>query len=255
MTQIEKILTLAVSQIGVKEIPAGSNKVKYNTAYYGRVVSGSAYPWCCAFIWWLFNECGLSNLFVGGSKTAYCPNVEKFYKSIGQWHSTPKVGDIVLFDFTGKGLAGHIGIVEKVNADGSIVAIEGNTSLTSNDNGGSVMRRTRKRGVIRGFARPQYDGATTSQPQATTKPQATTTSNKGVKTVNVTLNQLSKGDKGKQVKTLQRLLQGFGYSVGSYGIDGDFGNATLTAVKNFQKDNGLTSDGIVGSNTWNKLLK
>ena len=27
---------------------------KYNTAFYGREVSGRAYPWCMAFIWWVF---------------------------------------------------------------------------------------------------------------------------------------------------------------------------------------------------------
>lgn len=45
---------IALSQVGVKEVPSGSNKVKYNTWYYGRVVSGSAYPWCCVFVEWCF---------------------------------------------------------------------------------------------------------------------------------------------------------------------------------------------------------
>lgn len=49
-----KLVKIAESQIGVKESPAGSNKVKYNTWYYGREVSGDAYPWCCAFVEWCF---------------------------------------------------------------------------------------------------------------------------------------------------------------------------------------------------------
>lgn len=44
-----------------------------------------------------------------------------------------------------------------------------------------------------------------------------------------------------------------GYSCGSSGADGDFGNGTLTAVKNFQSANGLTVDGICGANTQAKL--
>ena len=37
----EEILALAKRQLGVREEPMGSNRVKYNTAYYGREVSGS----------------------------------------------------------------------------------------------------------------------------------------------------------------------------------------------------------------------
>lgn len=49
-----QLVKIAESQVGVKETPSGSNKVKYNTWYYGRVVSGSAYPWCCVFVEWCF---------------------------------------------------------------------------------------------------------------------------------------------------------------------------------------------------------
>ena len=40
----ERIVSAARAEIGVKESPANSNRVKYNTAYYGRAVSGSAIP-------------------------------------------------------------------------------------------------------------------------------------------------------------------------------------------------------------------
>ena len=40
MATAEKILEIARSQIGTKESPAKSDNVKYNTAYYGRAVSG-----------------------------------------------------------------------------------------------------------------------------------------------------------------------------------------------------------------------
>lgn len=148
---------MAASQIGVKENPANSNNVKYNTEYYGREVRGSDYPWCCAFIWWVFKSCGASKLFYGGKKTAYCPTVENYYKQQGKWFKTGKPGDMVLFDFTGKGIAGHIGIIEKVNSDGSYTTIEGNTSSGNDANGGAVMRRIRYKTSIRGFARPDYN--------------------------------------------------------------------------------------------------
>ena len=252
----QTIINKAVSQIGVKEHPSGSNTVKYNTAYYGRSVSGASYPWCCAFVWWVFKECGASELFYAGNKTAYCPTVETYYRSVGQWYtSNPQAGDLVLFDFTGKGVAGHIGILEKVNADGTYSVIEGNTSTASNDNGGSVMRRCRKRSTIRGFARPKYTsgGKIVSYNNTNNTQNATTT--KGGKTVNVSLSVLNQGTKGKQVKTLQRLLTTLGYSCGIAGVDGDFGIATYKAVQAYQKNHNLTTDGIVGAKTWESILK
>ena len=79
---------------------------------------------------------------------------------------------------------------------------------------------------------------------------------KGENTVNVTLDVLKKGSKGEQVKTLQRMLCAMGYSLGAKKpVDGDFGTKTDAAVKSYQKNNGLTVDGIVGEKTWNKLLK
>ena len=49
-----RLMEIAASQVGITEYPANSNKVKYNTWFYGREVSGSAYPWCAAFVCWCF---------------------------------------------------------------------------------------------------------------------------------------------------------------------------------------------------------
>ena len=64
---------------------------------------------------------------------------------------------------------------------------------------------------------------------------------------------LRRGNKGQFVTLLQTKLKNAGYDLGKYGIDGDFGSATLAAVKAFQKDHGLTVDGVVGKNTWAAL--
>ena len=82
-----------------------------------------------------------------------------------------------------------------------------------------------------------------------------TKENKGENTVNIELYVLRHGSRGAQARTLQTLLIGYGYTCGSWGADGNFGTATETAVKNYQRDNGLSVDGIVGTNTWSKLLK
>ena len=65
---------------------------------------------------------------------------------------------------------------------------------------------------------------------------------------------LKNGSKGDSVKALQILLNGYGYSLGSYGVDSDFGSATENAVEAFQEDNDLSADGVVGPKTWAKLL-
>lgn len=57
---------------------------------------------------------------------------------------------------------------------------------------------------------------------------------------------LKKGDKGEAVKTMQTMLIACGYDCGSTGADGDFGKNTEAALRAFQKDKGLTVDGIYG---------
>lgn len=84
------------------------------------------------------------------------------------------------------------------------------------------------------------------------KKTETANNQKGMIEVNVSV--LKKGAKGNQVKALQTLLIGYGYSCGGYGADGDFGDATDKAVRAYQKAKGLDVDGIVGSATWNSLL-
>jgi N-acetyl-anhydromuramyl-L-alanine amidase AmpD len=58
------------------------------------------------------------------------------------------------------------------------------------------------------------------------------------------------GDSGAKVRAVQSQLNESGAGIA---VDGAFGPATATAVKNFQTANGLSADGIVGDNTWNKM--
>ena len=62
---------------------------------------------------------------------------------------------------------------------------------------------------------------------------------------------IKKGSNGDIVNYLQYKLFSRLYNPGT--IDGIFGNKTFEAVKQFQKDNGLGADGIVGPKTWSKL--
>ena len=69
------VLQIAEWQLGVVEMPTNSNTVKYNSAYYGREVSGSGYAWCMAFVWWVFREA------VGLCKAASCTAFVNRYKA------------------------------------------------------------------------------------------------------------------------------------------------------------------------------
>ncbi|MGI6498572.1 MAG: spore cortex-lytic enzyme [Oscillospiraceae bacterium] len=59
------------------------------------------------------------------------------------------------------------------------------------------------------------------------------------------------GSSGDVVRTIQTKLKNWGYYFGA--VDGIYGSATTKAVQYFQRQNGLTADGVVGSATMKKL--
>lgn len=65
--------------------------------------------------------------------------------------------------------------------------------------------------------------------------------------------QIAQGDpknNTEYVKGVQQALLWLGYNIGPAGVDGDFGYSTGQAVVAFQKNHGLTQDGVVGKNTY-----
>lgn len=168
----KSVLSVAQSQIGVKESPANSNNVKYNTWYYGRKVSGSAYPWCAVFIAWCFNDIGILSNIGGVKNKAYCPSYVEWAKAQKRWDKKPSKGALALFDWNHDGVADHIGIVESIKNSSTIVTIEGNTSYGNDSNGGEVMRRTRYVGDVLGYIHvtiyePTQDNAKVPSPVGT----------------------------------------------------------------------------------------
>lgn len=144
----DNLLRIAVGQLGVTEWPQNSNKVVYNTWYYGRQVSGSAYPWCMAFVQWCFNQNGTPLPF----KTASCSALLNWYNvnQPKQVVNNPQKGDVVIYNFS------HTGIIESSTAS-TITVIEGNTTSNnsgSQSNGGGVFRRTRNKSTVKAFIRP-----------------------------------------------------------------------------------------------------
>ena len=68
---------------------------------------------------------------------------------------------------------------------------------------------------------------------------------------NIVLGLSKYGSRGEEVKQIQTKLKRWGYYKGS--VDGIYGSGTLSAVKAFQKKNGLKADGIAGTKTLNAM--
>lgn len=155
----QALIAAAEKYIGTKEAPAGSNNVVFNTRYYGRAVSGSAFPWCCVFQWCLFQDAGAPELFYGGGKTASCTTLYNWYRRQGRTVEKTELrpGDLVFFVFDGnkRGVMNHIGLCVAVEP-GYVTTIDGNTGTDSEADGGAVMRRRRALKYVGGAARPAY---------------------------------------------------------------------------------------------------
>lgn len=162
MPRASELLALARAELGVRESPAGSNNVKYNTAYYGREVRDTAeakYPWCVVFQWWLFRQDGAADLFYGGGRTASCSALLGYAKSHGLFVSGDyRPGDLVFLRFSRTRTSPeHIGMVQEVRSNGDLVTIEGNTGVGSDANGGQVQQRVRPAWQALGGYRPAYE--------------------------------------------------------------------------------------------------
>ena len=70
----------------------------------------------------------------------------------------------------------------------------------------------------------------------------------------LTLPEISMGDEGEAVRSMQGLLILRGYYCGCYGADGEFGSMTRLALADFQLDNDLEPDAVCGKLTWGRLI-
>ena len=79
------------------------------------------------------------------ARYAYCPYIVSDARN-GRYGlavtGAPTPGDLVVYDWQRDGTYDHVGLVESGNSS-SWTAIEGNTSVDNNSNGGQVMRRQR----------------------------------------------------------------------------------------------------------------
>lgn len=156
MPTADQVLDVARSQIGTVENARGEQKYG---AYYG--LNGPA--WCAMFVWWCFGQVPGGTALI--PKTAYTPTFYAWFQQHGQASRTPVKGALVFYDWPDSvARVQHVGIVEAVNADGSITTIEGNTTsgqAGDQSHGGGVWRRRRSTSAVVGYGLPAYSGAPT----------------------------------------------------------------------------------------------
>ena len=139
-----KIIDIATHEIGTKEWPADSNKVKYNDWFYGSKEYPLTAAWCGTFVSWCYYQAGIPLHkidFLRGY--ASCPYAVNHVSIWGKIVTVPQPGDVVFFDWNGDGKFDHTGLFVKDNGKGLFQTIEGNTGFGNDSNGGCVMSRER----------------------------------------------------------------------------------------------------------------
>lgn len=133
-----KALANALKDVGIEESPFGSNRQKFGE-WYGL----NGYPWCAMAVSKWYSEAGSKAFFRGlRSAWAYWPeNMGRAHQYGMTITTNPEPGDIVVYHIA----SGHIGLFKEwvSRGEGSFLAVEGNTSESSDDNGGKVMVRSR----------------------------------------------------------------------------------------------------------------
>jgi len=257
---IEKLVAWCNGEVGYHEGSNNYNKYAADqrvTQLLGWNAQNQA--WCDIFTDYAFIHCfGLEKAAEMtyqpiGKGSAACRTSAKFFKDNGAFFYRPQVGDVIFF--ISAGAINHQGIVTGVSGL-SVTTVEGNSS-------DQVSRRVRaiNSAEIAGYGRPKWsivaDNATvaTDTNVGGTQPEIPVEDEKPIDTTATEkLPLLRKGDVSETVRAAQLILIGRGYTCGSYGADGDFGNATYSAVCNFQRTHDLEVDGIIGAQTWAALL-
>ncbi len=138
----ERILAHARGELGKKEAGWNGGDAKKYQEYFGR----GREPWCADFVSWVYTQAGKP------MDNPYVPSIVNQLKKAGRWRtSSPRPGDMVIFDWNHDGVADHIGIVAEVLPNGRVRTIEGNTGDPAGRGPEGVYERSRTKGTIMGY--------------------------------------------------------------------------------------------------------
>lgn len=140
MTDVERVLFVADTQVNVSECPANSNAGPKVEEYLGEVGLPKGNPWCAAFVAW----CGRVALKERWPllKTGGCQALYQDSERKGLVVTSPRAGDVFLLWFPKLNRFAHTGFVVEAKG-GGWVTVEGNTSGGGSREGWIVARRTR----------------------------------------------------------------------------------------------------------------
>ena len=142
MNKAQKVIDIAFAEVGVQESPANSNETKY-----GKWFGLNGVAWCGIFASWAYSKAGVPLEKIGYSKGfAGTQTALKHFQETGQMTTNPAPADLVFYDWDANGQPNHVGIFNgwvKGKRGVEFYAIEGNTSLKDQSNGGEVMSRQR----------------------------------------------------------------------------------------------------------------
>lgn len=159
-----KVLKIARAELGVKEVPANSNRGPRVDQYEqadSLTNPNYGYSWCASFVNWVLAKAERPLDELG--RSASVGNLLALARKEGWATNQLKTGDdyvlLACYDWntlTGPGKGDwpdHIGIVEKIVSPSSFKAIEGNTAIGNDSNGGEVMERDRTLAMVESFIR------------------------------------------------------------------------------------------------------
>jgi hypothetical protein len=139
-----QLLAAAESQVGQSEQPPGSNDGPQLAVYRAAVAAAQpGQPWCAHFVSWAAAQAG-APLGEEGEGYGSVEGIAAWGARTGRLlpaSATPAPGDLILYGDR------HIGIVESVNADGSLTTVEGNYAS-------AVSRVQRSPSEATGYVRP-----------------------------------------------------------------------------------------------------
>jgi hypothetical protein len=140
---MNKIIEIALAEVGVSENPPNSNLNKY-----GEWFGYNGVAWCAMFVSWCYYMAGKPIVGMGYTKGyAGCQTAYNYFLKNKLIVTIPEPGDIVLFDWNGDHRYDHTGIFVKWvdEKKGIFESVEGNTSIGNDSNGGKVMLRNRNK--------------------------------------------------------------------------------------------------------------